>query len=92
MTEQKCNSTKEELRADGYKNVDDCPVCLRHENFQWAVGDHRSAPPAPIPGIVSTALEIHCVINSTGCIRISFPQYLFHFDFPCFLGTFCKLC
>ena len=50
MTEQRCNSTKEELRADGYKNADDCPVCLRHENFQWAVGDHRSAAEAVQPG------------------------------------------
>lgn len=49
-SQQKCNSTKEELRVDGHKNVDDCPVCLRHDNFRWAVGDHRSAPaPAPAP-------------------------------------------
>eukprot|EP01035_Chromulina_nebulosa_P032664 gene32664-43653_t len=51
MTEQRCNSsTKEELRADGCKNAGDCPVCLRHENFHWAVGDHRSAEPVQ-PGL-----------------------------------------
>ena len=41
MPEQLCNSSKDELRADGYKNEDDCPVCLRHEGFRCAVGDHH---------------------------------------------------
>ena len=41
MSEQICKSTKNELRADGLKNFDDCPVCLRQEGFKCAVGNHR---------------------------------------------------
>ena len=55
MTEQLCNSTKEELRADGCKNVDNCPVCLRHGGFECAVDDHRSAP-APAPAAAGNYL------------------------------------
>jgi hypothetical protein len=42
ITEQKCNSTKEELRADGYKNDDNCQSCADHGDFQCSVGNHRS--------------------------------------------------
>eukprot|EP01036_Dinobryon_divergens_P040711 gene40711-53861_t len=42
MSRQKCNLTREELRADGCKSADDCPLCLSHGDFKCAVDKHRS--------------------------------------------------
>jgi len=52
-----CNSTKEELREDGLKVMDDCPICQRR-GVLCEVGAHPSAPSAvPAPGIPSELEE-----------------------------------
>jgi hypothetical protein len=42
-TTQACNATKEELREEGYKLMDKCPVCLRSHRIHCLIGDHRSS-------------------------------------------------
>ena len=41
---QVCNATKEELREDGLKVTNDCPLCL-DSGARVRVGNHRSDQP-----------------------------------------------
>ena len=42
VTTQACNATKEELREDGLKVTNDCPLCLKR-GVTLEVGNHRSS-------------------------------------------------
>ena len=42
VTTQACNATKEELREDGLKVTNDCPLCL-DSGARVRVGNHRSS-------------------------------------------------
>ena len=42
VTTQECNATKQELREEGYKLMDDCPACWKSHGVKCLVADHRS--------------------------------------------------
>ena len=59
-----CQATKEELREDGLKVVEDCPICL-DEGFMVRIGCHPSSLLSAAQG---KFLRLHYIHMSPRCI------------------------